>query len=60
MNGHPLNTELLEILIVALLVGGSVLYVARNALIGIRNAAHAQAAGCSGCKACGSCPTGRG
>lgn len=59
MNGHPLNAELFEILIVALLVGGSVLYVARNALLGIRNAARAQAAGCSGCNACGSCPTER-
>ncbi len=59
MNGHPLHAELLEILVVALLVGGSVLYVARNALIGIRDAARVKASACSGCKACGSCPTGR-
>jgi len=59
MNGHPLNAELFEILIVALLVGGSVLYVARSALLGIRNAARAQTGSCSGCNACGSCPTER-
>ncbi|MFZ5697218.1 MAG: hypothetical protein ACOY9J_00575 [Pseudomonadota bacterium] len=59
MNGHPLNAELIEILIVALLVGGSLLYVARNALTGIRNASRAKASGCSGCNACGSCPTER-
>ncbi len=45
-----------EFAIVALLVGGSLFWVARAAWRGIR-AANDAAAGCGGCKACGSCPT---
>lgn len=48
----------LELLLVALLVGCSLLYVARGAWRGIR-AAGAAKAGCAGCNACGSCPTDR-
>lgn len=46
----------LELTLVALLVGASLLWMARAAWRGIR-AANDAAAGCSGCKACGSCPT---
>lgn len=46
----------IEFSLVALLVGGSLFWVARAAWRGIR-AANDASAGCSGCKACGSCPT---
>ena len=52
MNGYPL----IETVLVAFLVGGSLFYVARHALAGIRAASRAKAAGCGGCSGCGGCP----
>lgn len=54
-----MSFALLESLLVALLIGGSVLFVARNAWLGIRAAGDKNASGCGGCNACGGCPTAR-
>lgn len=49
MNGYPL----FETLLVALLVGCSVFYVARASWRGIRAAGAARASGCGACNGCG-------
>lgn len=49
MNGYPL----IETIIVVLLVGSSIFYVARASWRGVKAAGAARASGCGGCNGCG-------
>lgn len=48
-----MNSELLQVLVVALLVGGSAFAVLRGAWRSVRAMQAAKASACGGCNACG-------